>query len=94
MNLLEYQVGGGIEARYATVQELEQAAASEGDSEVQKRLKIAARFRQILEEKEKKVVEALMGRLGAADLDDISIVLEQTTQEVVEAELAENSLCA
>jgi hypothetical protein len=94
MDLLDYQVGGGIEARYATVKELERAASKEDEPDIQKRLLTAARLREILETKEKKVVEALMGRLGASDLDDVSIVLEQTTQEIVESELAGGAMCA
>jgi len=93
MNLLDYQIGGGIEARYGTIQELEQAASTESDPDIQKRLLMAARLRELLETMEKKVVEGLVGRLGANDLDDLSIVLEQSTQEAVEAELATGTLC-
>lgn len=92
MNLLEYPVGDGIEARYASAGELRRVAAGERDASVQRRLLTVARLREILEAQERAVVEALVGRLDAGGLDDVAIVLEQATQQAVEEELASGSL--
>jgi hypothetical protein len=93
VDLLDYMIAGGIEARFASVEEL-RAAAEEIDSpEVRTRLRTVATLREYLEERDREIIDGLLGRLGPAPLDDVTIVLETTGQEVVETELREGKLC-
>ena len=87
MDLREYSVGSGIEARYASVEELRVAVGQTEEADIRKRLSIAATLRELLEARDGDIVDGLIGRLDADLLDDVTIVLEMSTQQTVEEEL-------
>lgn len=87
MDLREYLIGEEIEARYAPVEELRRAAGEADEPVIRDRLLMAAALREILEARDRDIVDGLIGRLEAEVLDDVTIVLEMTTQEAVEREL-------
>ena len=87
MDLREYLIGEEIEARYASVEELRRAAGEVDEPVIRDRLLVAAALREILEARDRDIVDGLIGRLEAEVLDDVTIVLEMTTQEAVEREL-------
>ncbi len=76
-----------IEARYATIDELRTAAENVTGDNIGLRLRMAARYREILEIRDQEIVGELIGRLDAEPLDHVTIVLEMTTQRAVEEEL-------
>ncbi len=87
MDLREYYVGSDIEARYASVEELRVAVGQTEETDIRKRLSIAATLRELLETRDGDIVDGLIGRLDADLLDDVTIVLEMSTQQTVEEEL-------
>ncbi len=93
MDLLDYMTDGGIEARFASVEELRAAAEGIDSPEIRTRLRTVATLREYLEERDREIIDGLLGRLGVVPLDDVTIVLEMTTQQVVEEELREGKLC-
>jgi hypothetical protein len=93
MDLREYPVGEGIEARYASVEELRQTAESTDDEDLKNRLLVSAATREMLEARDSRIVDELIGRFDADFLDDVTIVLEMTTQQAVEEELRTGNLC-
>jgi hypothetical protein len=92
VDLLDFKTGD-VEARFASVEELRAAAEGVDSPEVRTRLRTVAAFREYLEERDREIIEGLLGRLGAEPLDDVTIVLEMTAQQVVEEELREGKLC-
>ena len=87
MDLREYSVGNDIEARYASVEELRMAVGQTEETDIRKRLSIAATLRELLEARDGVIVDGLISRLDADLLDDVTIVLEMSTQQTVEEEL-------
>jgi len=87
MDLREYLIGEGNEARYASVEELRGTAGEADEPVLRDRLLMAAALRELLEARDRDIVDGLIGRLEADFLDDVTIVLEMTTQEAVEREL-------
>lgn len=92
MDLRDYMTDQGIEARYTPVGELREAAAKVEDSDIQHRLLIAVALRELLEARDREIVDGILGRLEADPLDDVTIVLELTTQAAVEEELRTGNL--
>jgi ABC-type uncharacterized transport system ATPase subunit len=92
MDCREYPVGEGIEARYASVEELRNAVGITDESELRDRLLMAAALRQLLEARDRDIIDGLIGRLDVDFLDDVTIVLEMTTQQAVEEELKTGDL--
>ena len=87
MDLREYSVGSDVEARFASVKELRTAVGQTEDTDIRKRLSIAATLRELLEARDGDIVDGLIGRLDADIMDDVTIVLEMSTQQTVEEEL-------
>ncbi len=87
MDLREYSVGSDTEARYASVEELRVAVGQTEKTDIRKRLSIAATLRELLEARDRDIVDGLIGRLDADLLDDVTIVLEMSTQQTVEEDL-------
>ena len=87
MDLRNHVTVDGIEARYATIEELCTAARNAADIEVGLRLQAAASLRELLELRDQEIVGELIGRLEVDPLDHVTIVLEMTTQQAVEEEL-------
>ena len=92
MDLRNHITVDGIEARYATIEELQTAADSGDDPEVGLRLRTAAAYREVLEVRDQEIVGELIGRMEADPLDHVTIVLEMTTQQAVEEELRNGTL--
>lgn len=92
MDLREYPVGDGIEARYASVEELRDAADKSEEPDLKNRLLVTAALRDLLEARDRNIVDELIGRFDAGFLDDVTIVLEMTTQQAVEEELRTGDL--
>jgi hypothetical protein len=92
MDLLDFKTGS-VEARFASVEELRAAADRIDSKEIRMRLRAVATLRDYLEERDREIIEGLLGRLGPGPLDDVTIVLEMTGQQVVEEELREGKLC-
>lgn len=92
MDLRDYMTDQDIEARYTSVGELRKVAAKVEDSDIQHRLLIAAALRELLEARDREIVDGLLGRLEADPLDEVTIVLEMTTQAAVEEELRTGNL--
>ena len=87
MDLRNHIAVDGIEARYATINELCTAANNAADTDVGLRLQTAASLRELLELRDQEIVGELIGRLEVDPLDHVTIVLEMTTQQAVEEEL-------
>lgn len=87
MDLREYSVGSDTEARYASVEELREGVGKTEKTDIRKRLSIAATLRELMEARDGDIVDGLIGRLDADFLDDVTIVLEMSTQQTVEEEL-------
>ena len=87
MDLLEYATPDGTQVRFATVEELRDAAAQAETDEIRDRLLAVATLREYLEARDGEIIEGLIGRLGVESLDDVTLVLEMTTQQAVEEEL-------
>ena len=87
VDLRNHMTVDGIEARYATIDELRMAAGNAADTDVCLRLQSAAMLREVLELRDQEIVGELIGRLEADPLDHVTIVLEMTTQQAVEEEL-------
>ena len=92
MDLRDYSVGSDIEARYASVEELRVAVGPIDDNDIRKRLSIAATLRELLEARDGAIVDGLIGLLETDILDDVTIVLEMSTQQAVEEELRAGTL--
>jgi hypothetical protein len=92
MDLRDFMTDQGIEARYTSVGEMRKAAAVVEDPDIQRRLLIAAALRELLEKRDREIVDGLLGRLEADSLDDVTIILELSTQEAVEEELRTGNL--
>jgi len=88
MDLREYSVGNDIEARFASAEDLRVAASNSEEADIRRRLAIVAALRELLEARDGEIVEGLIGRLDADLLDDVTIVLEMSTQQAVEEELS------
>ena len=93
MDLREFPVSDGIEARYASVEELRDMAENADDQDIKARLHTSAALREMLEARDSSIVDELIGRLDTDVLDDVTIVLEMTTQQAVEEELRTGRLC-
>ncbi len=92
MDLRNHMTVDGIEARYATIEELRTAAGNAADTDIGLRLQTAASLRELLELRDQEIVGELIGRLEADPLDHVTIVLEMTTQKSVEEELTTGRL--
>ena len=87
MDLRNHVTVDGIEARYATIEELCTAAKNAEDTDTGLRLQTAASLRELLELRDQEIVGELISRLEVDPLDHVTIVLEMTTQQAVEEEL-------
>lgn len=92
MDLREYPLGDGIEARFASVEEIRNATGLSEEPDLRGRLLTTAALRELLEARDRDIVDGLIGRLDTGFLDDVTIVLEMTTQQAVEEELRTGEL--
>lgn len=93
MDLREYMTDKGLEARYASAAELRLTAESVEDEVLRQRFVTAAALRDLLEARDRDIVDGLLGRFEADALDEVTIILEMTTQEAVVEELRAGKLC-
>ncbi len=92
MDLRDYPIEEGIEARFASVEGLKTFAGNIDDELLKGRLLTAAALKEILEARDGEIIDGLIGRLDTGVLDDVTIVLEMTTQQTVEEELRTGEL--